>query len=239
MLILALETSAKACSVALCEEERLVAQSYQNCGLTHSRTLMPQCEQLLACCGVGLPQVDMIAVAAGPGSFTGLRIGVAAAKGLAWPEDKPCAGVSTLEAMAWLVAHMGMDVCPVMDARRNQVYNACFSCEGEKPYRYTEDRAISIDELAAQLAERGREQLLIGDGAQLCFPRLAERGISVRLPPEHLRFQSAWGVARAGLEAARRGALVSASELVPSYHRLSQAERERLEKESKESEKGV
>lgn len=233
---MALETSAKACSVALCEEERLIAQSYQNCGLTHSRTLMPQCEGLLQNCGVSLAQIDVIAVAAGPGSFTGLRIGVATAKGLAWPGDKPCAGVSTLEAMAWTASHMGEELCPVMDARRSQVYNARFTSEGGRPHRLTEDRAISLDDLAAELEERNREQFLVGDGAEMCYNALRERGLSVRLAPEHLRFQSAWGVARAGLEAAREGKLISASELVPSYHRLSQAERERLEKESRKGE---
>ena len=126
MKILALETSATACSVALCEDERLLAQNFEHCGLTHSRTLMPMLEGMLDMAGVPLSEVDVIAVAAGPGSFTGLRIGVSAAKGLAWPGDKPCAGVSTLEAMAWTVAHTGLEVCSVMDARRHQVYNGRF-----------------------------------------------------------------------------------------------------------------
>ena len=126
MKILALESSAVACSAALCEEEKLIAQSFQNNGLTHSRTLMPMCEDLLRNCGQTLEDIDLIAVAVGPGSFTGLRIGVSAAKGLAWPGDKPCAGVSTLEAMAWSVAHMGGEICPAMDARRGQsAWTAC------------------------------------------------------------------------------------------------------------------
>ncbi|MFQ7690140.1 MAG: tRNA (adenosine(37)-N6)-threonylcarbamoyltransferase complex dimerization subunit type 1 TsaB [Butyricicoccus sp.] len=124
MKILALESSAVSASVALTEDEKLVAQSFQNCGLTHSRTLLPMVENLLANCGVSLADVDAIAVAHGPGSFTGVRIGVATVKGLALGADKPCLGVSTLEAMAWGARALGGDLCCVMDARAGQVYNA-------------------------------------------------------------------------------------------------------------------
>jgi len=226
--ILALETSAVACSAALCEDERLLAQAFQNCGLTHSVTLMPMVEDLLKNCGHTLAEVDVVAVAAGPGSFTGVRVGVAAAKGLAWPGDKPCAAVSTLEAMAWTVAHMGGELCPVMDARRDQVYNARFRGEGGRPVRLTEDRAISLDDLAAELKMSEKPQILVGDGAALCYNDLNARGLDVIQAPEHLRFQCAWGVSRAALEQAAAGTLTDAAGLVPSYHRLSQAERERL-----------
>ena len=148
MKILALESSAVACSAALCEDENLIAQSFQDNGLTHSVTLLPMAAALLEQCGASLEQVDVVAVAAGPGSFTGVRIGVAAAKGLAWPGSKPCAACSTLESMAWGVAHMGMDVCAVMDARRNQVYNARFLGTGDGLERLNPDRAIGLDVLA-------------------------------------------------------------------------------------------
>ena len=230
MKILALESSAVAASAALCEDERLLAQTFQNNGLTHSVTLMPMVERLLQSCSIPLSAVDVVAVAAGPGSFTGLRIGVAASKGLAWAGDKPCAGVSTLEAMAWTVAHMGGELCPVMDARRSQVYNARFQCASGRPVRLTEDRAISLEDLAAELKSIKKPQILVGDGAVLCYNDLNARGLEVCLAPEHLRFQSAWGVARAALEQARAGALTDAAGLVPVYHRLSQAERERLDK---------
>ncbi|SBW02969.1 Universal bacterial protein YeaZ [uncultured Eubacteriales bacterium] len=233
MKILALESSAVACSVALCEDESLIAQSFQNNGLTHSRTLMPMCENLLKNCGVTLENVDLIAVAAGPGSFTGLRIGVSAAKGLAWPGDKPCAGVSTLEAMAWTVAHMDGELCPAMDARRSQVYNARFEAGDSMPRRLTPDRAIGLEELAAELSGTKKTQIIVGDGAVLCYNYLQELGIPARLAPPHLRYQTAWGVARAALEQARRDELTDAEGLVPVYHRLSQAERERLEKNDK------
>lgn len=224
MKILALESSAVAASVAVSEDGALIAQSYQRSGLTHSRTLMPMCRDLLENCGLTLGEMDVVAVAAGPGSFTGLRIGVATAKGLAWPGDKPCAGVSTLEAMA----HLEGDLCAVMDARRQQVYNARFQAEGGRLLRLCPDRAISIDELAAELLSREKTQILVGDGAELCYNELTKRGLPVRLAPPHLRWQSAWGVARAAEELARTGGLVTAAELAPVYHRLSQAERERL-----------
>ena len=231
MKILALESSAVACSVAVCEDEELIAQSFQHSGLTHSRTLLPMCGDLLKNCGLTLEEMDVIAVAAGPGSFTGLRIGVAAAKGLAWPGNKPCAGVSTLEAMAWSLAHVEGDICPVMDARRNQVYNARFQAEGGRLTRLCPDRAISIEELAGELESRKKTQILVGDGAVLCYNELTKRGLPVELAPPHLRFQSAWGVARGALELARKDGLVTAAALAPVYHRLSQAERERLAKE--------
>lgn len=230
MKILALESSAVAASVCVCEEEALIAQSFQHTGLTHSRTLMPMCDALLKNCGLTLDEMDLIAVAAGPGSFTGLRIGVAAAKGLAWPGDKLCAGVSTLEAMAWPLAHMETEVCAVMDARRNQVYNARFAAAAGGLERLCPDRAISIDVLAKELLEHKKPQILVGDGAKLCYNELINRGLAVKLAPPHLLYQSAWGVARGALELSRAGGLVTAAALMPVYHRLSQAERERLER---------
>ena len=236
MKLLAMESSATACSAALCEDETLIAQSFQNNGLTHSRTLLPMISSLLETCGTTLHEVDLIAVAAGPGSFTGLRIGVAAAKGLAWTEDKPCAACSTLESMAWNLAHTGMEICAVMDARRNQVYNARFLGTGDGLTRLCPDRAIALAELAAELKKSGNPQILVGDGANLCYTTLKEQGLDVRLAPPHLRYQSAWGVARCALDLARAHQLTSAAGLAPNYHRLSQAERERLEKERNKGE---
>ena len=176
MKILALESSAVACSAALCEDGNLIAQTFQNNGLTHSVTLLPMAASLLEQCGASLEQVEVIAVAAGPGSFTGVRIGVAAAKGLAWPDNKPCAACSTLESMAWGVAHMGMDICAVMDARRNQVYNARFHGAGDGLERLTPDRAIGLDALAEELKNRGKPQILVGDGAVLCYTTCKDGG---------------------------------------------------------------
>ena len=231
MTILALESSAAACSTALCREGRLIAQTFQNSGLTHSRTLLPMVESMLRGCGETLDGVEVVAIAAGPGSFTGLRIGIATAKGLAWPDNKPCAGVSTLEAMAWPLAHLEGELCAVMDARRNQVYNARFLARDGGLVRLCPDRAVGLDTLAAELQQDGKPQILVGDGAVLCYTTLKAMGLEVRLAPPHLQFQSAWGVAQAAQSLIQSGGLTSAAELAPMYHRLSQAERERLAKQ--------
>ena len=151
MKILALETSAKSVSAAVTDGGVVRAYTYQNTGLTHSRTLMPLVDAMLRESEQSLADMDLLAVAAGPGSFTGLRIGVSALKGLAWAADKPCCGVSTLEAMAQNLRHMdGLIVCS-MDARRNQVYNAVFAAEGGQLTRLTPDRAIALSQLAEEL----------------------------------------------------------------------------------------
>lgn len=232
MKILALETSAIAASAAVCEDEALLAQSFQCTGLTHSATLMPMVESMLKNTGLTLAEMDLIAVAAGPGSFTGLRIGVSAAKGLAWPSDKLCAGVSTLEAMAWQLSGMEGIICAAMDARRQQVYNALFELKDGKPVRISPDRAISLDDLQVELANVEKTQIMVGDGAHLCYNAFQKCGYPVKMAPPHLQYQTAWGVARCALEQAREGKLTDAAGLIPNYHRLSQAERERLAKQS-------
>ena len=235
MVILALESSARACSAALCRDRELAAQFWQNNGLTHSRTLLPMVRSLLDNSGTLLEEVDVIAVAAGPGSFTGLRIGAATAKGLAWPGDKDCAPCSTLESMAWPLAHLeGCLIVCAMDARRSQVYNALFLAQGESMRRLTPDRAISLEELGGELKKYENRKIAVGDGAELCYNTLKGSGLGLELAPRHLRLQSAWGVARAAEELAAQHALVKGDKLVPLYHRLSQAERERREKLKKE-----
>ena len=231
MRILSIETSAKACSAAVTEDGALLASAFQCSGLTHSRTLMPMVEGMLKNADLTLTACDAVAVAVGPGSFTGIRIGVAAAKGLAWAAELPCAGCSTLEAMAWSLAGFQGEVCAAMDARRHQVYNARFQVNGTAPHRLTPDRAIALADLVKELEGTSVPQIVVGDGAQLCYDALTAAGIPAILAPPNLRMQSAWGVARMGLELARTGQTVSPGELVPIYHRLSQAERERLERE--------
>ena len=233
MKIIALESSAVTASVAVTEDEKLLAQSFQNSGLTHSATLMPMVADLLKNTGLTLEEMDVVAVAAGPGSFTGVRIGVAAAKGLAWPGDKPCAPCSTLESMAWQCAHLDGEICAAMDARRDQVYCARFLAEHGALKRLTEDRAVGLDELTQEVRLSGKPQILVGDGARLAQNALEARGLPCVLMPPHLLYQTAWGVARCALRLAREGALVSAAAMAPSYHRLSQAERERLERQGK------
>lgn len=233
MLILAFESSAKPASVALVQDGRLLSQYTQCSALTHSRTLLPMAEDMLKNAELSLADVDLLAVAHGPGSFTGIRIGVSAVKGLAWAGDKPCVGVSTLEAMAWNGIGFEGYVCPVMDARRSQVYNAIFKIENGCPVRVSEDRPIALEELVSEVRELGEPVLLVGDGAELTKKYFDEHGIESRIAPENIRWQSAWGVAMAA-QSMKPG---TADELLPVYLRLSQAERERLARLEKGEEK--
>ena len=223
MLTLAFESSAKAASVALCEDGRLISQVIQCSGLTHSRTLLPMAEDLLKNAEMEMKQIDCFAVAQGPGSFTGIRIGIATVKGLAWAADKPCIGVSTLAAMAWNGVAAGGLICAVMDARRSEVYNALFRIEDGRPVRLCPDRAISLSALTEELREKGEAPFLVGDGTELASAFFREQHLDHRVPPENVRWQNAWGVA---MEAAGKK-LCTSQELLPVYLRLSQAERER------------
>ena len=233
MLILAFETSAKACSVALHDGQKLLGESYQNTGLTHSQTLMTMAEDLMKTCGKAVKDVTHLAVAAGPGSFTGVRIGVAAAKGFAWGAELPVYGVSTLESMALSLGVFEGHVCACMDARRNQVYNAVFLADGGALERVSDDRAISLAELKHELEHIDGPIFLVGDGAELTYRTLSGELDNLILPPEHRRQQRASGVALAALEAMERGESADGAALQPNYLRLSQAERERLEKQNK------
>lgn len=236
MKLLAFETSAKAVSVALLEDGRLLGEYYQNSGQTHSRTVMKLARDLLENCDLCPKDVDLVAYANGPGSFTGIRIGVAAAKGFCWGLELPCVPVSTLESMAFSHTDFDGTVCCCMDARREQVYNAVFRiCHGAVT-RLREDRAISLAELEADLQTLSGPILLVGDGALLCFGHLSGRMPDILLAPEHLRQQRASGTALAAWQAALRGEQCSAALPLPNYLRLSQAERERLAKEKQKGE---
>lgn len=228
MKILGLDSSAKSASVAVCDENGLVGQYFQNSGLTHSRTLLPMAEDMLKNLDLTLADIDLIAVSRGPGSFTGVRIGVSTVKGLAWAAEKPVCGVSTLEAMAYngLCAPEGSIICCAMDARRNQFYNALFEIQGGKPHRLCHDRAIAADCLGEELKKLEKTIFFVGDGANLCYNAMGKFQLTAVLAPENLRFQSAWGVCMAAKELEP----TSVHELLPVYLRLSQAERERQER---------
>ncbi len=231
MKLLAFESSAKAASVALLDDGRLLAESYQNSGLTHSRTLLQMAEDLLRNCDLTPRDIDAAAVAAGPGSFTGVRIGVAAAKGFCWGRELPCYGVSTLEAMARSASALDGLLVPAMDARRSQVYTAAFSCRDGAIERVMDDSAIAVEELGERLKKWEGPKFLVGDGAELCYNTLRDAVPGLRLVPEHLRFQRASGAALAAWELIRRGEPGDAALLAPRYLRLSQAERERKQRE--------
>ena len=230
MRILAFETSAKAASVARLEEETLLGEFYLNCGQTHSRTLLQMAQELLENCALTPADVTAVACAAGPGSFTGVRIGVAAAKGFAWGRELPCVGVSTLEAMARQAGCFAGVVCCAMDARRQQVYNALFDNSGGVPVRLTPDRAISLAELEEELKKIEKPKIMVGDGAELCYNTLGKKGSGCILAPEQTRMQRASGVALLARAALLSGAEASGAALTPDYLRLSQAERERAER---------
>ena len=230
MLLLAFETSAKAAGAALFDEHKLLAECYQNTGMTHSQTLLVMAEDLLKQIGKTAADVTAVAVAAGPGSFTGVRIGVAAAKGFAWAKELPCYGVSTLEAMALSLGIFEGTVCACMDARRAQVYNGLFSVKNGEISRISEDRAISIADLSAELQNIQGPVYLVGDGAELVKRTLTDLPDLI-LPAEHRRHQRATGVGLAALKQIAAGMDADANALTPNYLRLSQAERERMERQ--------
>lgn len=227
MRILAFETSAKAASAAVMDNGILLGESYCNSGVTHSQTLMVMAEGLLRDCG---GEVDAVAAAAGPGSFTGVRIGVAAAKGFAWGRELPCYGVSTLEAMALSFGAWQGWICPCMDARRSQVYNALFYVNQGSLERRTEDRAIALEDLKKELLELEGPIFLVGDGSNLCYKTLSGEIPALVLPPEHRMHQRAAGVALAAMKLIQAGDPGDGKNLVPNYLRLSQAEREKAER---------
>lgn len=223
--ILAFESTAAPASVALSEDEFILGECYVNTRKMHSQTLMPMAANLLESLSVRPEEIDLYAVACGPGSFTGVRIGVAAAKGMAVAHDTPCAPVSALESMALNLQSCEGIVCPVMDARRGQFYNALFEFHNGSSSRLAPDRAIEVEELKKELQFLKKPVLLVGDGAKLCYNSLKDE-CDVLLAPEQLRYQRAANVALLGFRAWQKGQTVSAESLLPVYLRLPQAERE-------------
>lgn len=226
-IILAVDTSAKPVSCALIKDGRILGSYYSHSGLTHSQTLMPMVDHLLSVSAVTVDQLDAVAVNAGPGSFTGVRIGVSAVKGLAFTRDLPCISVSTLESMAEnIAASNDTVVCGVMDARCSQVYTATFQKKDGMPVRLTEDMAMTIDELGDRLRVLDKTVILVGDGSEICYDRLKETVPNLLLAPAAVRFQSAASTAVVAERKFAAGDVTTASELLPVYLRLPQAERE-------------
>jgi len=226
MRILGIESSAKAASVCVWEDGKLLCETFSNNGLTHSKTVLTMLEDMLKQSNIALDTIDKIAISTGPGSFTGLRIGAAVVQGLSWSKDIPCVGVSTLEAMAQNARGMDGLVCAVMDARAGQVYQASFKSEKGSVHRLCEDRAITIADLEKELKSE-EKIILVGDGAELCAEKLA---LNCLLAPENIRFQRAWGVC----ETAKNKDGKTADKLKLEYLRKPQAERERLARLNKE-----
>ena len=231
--ILALDSTAEVSCVCICEGEKLVCEITVNTGNTHSQTLLPAVEQTLKMAEMTVNDIDLFACSTGPGSFTGVRIGVATIKGIAYGKNKPCVSVSTLEALAHnLIGYNGL-ICPVMNARRSQVYNALFKCEDGMLTRLCDDRALAISELDGELADRTESIYLSGDGYEITEKGFKNTKISH--VPERQRYQSAYSVAQIALKKYEAGEYVDDVALVPIYLRPSQAERERQERLNKES----
>lgn len=235
MKILAVECSAGPASAAIIEDGRILGQASVNVKITHSQTLMPMIKGILDNSFTALSDIDGIAISAGPGSFTGIRIGIAAVKGLAAPRDLPCAAVSTLRAMAEPFRGENAIICAVMDARCNQVYNALFEVCGDTVARLCDDRALMCDELCKEIAEickGGKRVIVTGDGTDLFYPFVSDiKGVYAA--NETLKFQSAASVGLASEEMFKSGNTVTADALLPVYLRLPQAERELKAKLSK------
>lgn len=229
MKLFALECSAAAASAAVYQDGRLLGEQYLNIQQTHSSTLLPMAQQLLGFIGCKVADMDYFAICRGPGSFTGLRIGIAAVKGLAFPKDTPCIGVSTLEGMAYLLRGFEGTVAAVMDARCRQVYSALFAAHWGEVTRLTEDAAIPLTELEAQLRNATGPIWLVGDGAALAYEALHTGLPDLRLAPEPVRFQHASGIGAAALVHLEEA--VPPAALLPSYlrppHAMSLAERQK------------
>ena len=236
MIILAFDSTAKAASVAVSDGERLLADYTVDNGLTQSELLLPMAEHVLASLKMSFDDVDIFAAAVGPGSFTGVRIGVSLVKGLAFAKDKPCISVSTLEALAENITPLEGILVPVMDARRSQVYTALFECDGKSAHRLSEDVAIPISELAERLREhKGRTIYLAGDGYIAAKDGLAALDVVTADTPELLLRESAYSVARVAHRKHLSGDILTDREISPTYLRVPQAERERLEREAEKT----
>ena len=227
MKILALDSTAQTATVALTEDEKLLAEYTLNNGNTHSETLLPMVESVLTQLGMEVGDVELFALSCGPGSFTGVRIGAATVKGLAFGMHKPCIGVSTLEAMVRGAACADGVYCACMDARKGQIYNALFNWTDGALLRRTEDRAIAISELSQELKNIPGPVYLAGDGAKLVSDTLAGSGLPLILLPEQLRQQRASGVALCAMDRMLAGDPGDAAALTPNYLRMAQAERTR------------
>ena len=228
MKILSIECSATPCSAAVTQDGKVLSFSYSNVKLTHSQALMPMISTVLKSAMLGIDDIDGFSVGIGPGSFTGIRIGISAVKGLAAKENKPCVGVSTLSALAENFKDFNGFLVAVMDARCNQVYNAVFSVKNGIISRLTEDRAISCDQLCKEtekLAENGEKVIIAGDGTEVFAPFVKDMQ-NVYSASHNGRFQNAVGVALASLKDFENSNTVTPDVLQPVYLRLPQAERE-------------
>ncbi len=234
MKILSIDSTAVSASCAILSDSKIIASSFINTSLTHSQTLMPMVEDMLKSSKIDLCDIDCFAINVGPGSFTGVRIGISAVKGMAFALNKPCIEVSTLECiMRGVVSPVGHYIVEaVMDARCNQVYNAAFEIKDGNITRLCEDRAIKLDELKEELLSCSLPVVLAGDGAEISYNFLKDDIKELKLSDASVRYQSAENTALIASELFANGKTVSASELQAGYLRMPQAERELKNKQN-------
>lgn len=229
MKILSIDCSAAPVSAAITEKGKIISSAFVNIKLTHSETLMPMVENILSAALLKFSDIEGIAISNGPGSFTGVRIGISAVKGLAAPYNLPCVGVSTLLSMAYNIGVQDCTVCAVMDARCNQVYNALFDMTDSKITRLCEDRAIMCEELSEEVKKMSQNAnkcvIIVGDGTEVFYPFVSNFANVIKAPVKD-RFQNAVSVGLAAESYFEKGETVSAEDLLPVYLRLPQAERE-------------
>lgn len=231
MKILGIDSSGIVASAAIADEKNIIAEFTVNNKQTHSQTLLPMIDMVVKMSGVKLEEVDAIAVAAGPGSFTGLRIGSSTAKGLGLALKKPIVPIPTLDGLAYRLAATDGIICPIMDARRNQVYTAIYRMEDGELRRLSEQKAVDIHEIMEELEKYDEKVTFLGDGVDVHRQTIvAEFKGKCYFAPEHMAKQSAGAVAALGIVYFGQGKTETAAEHKPIYLRKSQAEREREEK---------
>lgn len=232
MKILAFDGTAKAASVAVLDGDRVLGHYTVDNGLTQSELLLPMAENLLESLKMTFNDIELYTTSVGPGSFTGVRIGVSLIKGLAFGKNIPCVEVSTLEALAENLSGIPGIIVPCMDARRAQVYSATFRSDGESLSRITEDRAIALSDLASELSSYDENIYLVGDGYAVAKSAMEKAEVKTMNTPELLILESAVSVGKVAKKKYEKGEFVSDSKLAPIYLRMPQAERERLEREA-------
>ena len=236
MIILAFDSTAKAASCAVCDGDKLLALYNIDNGLTQSELLLPMAESMLKNLKLSWDDIGLLACAVGPGSFTGVRIGVSLVKGIAFGKNIPCVSVSTLDELAENLIGLDGIIVPCMDARRQQVYTATYKGTEGVLEKLTPDRAIAISELAEELkAYTGTPIYLVGDGYETARRGLIAAGIEVKDTPPLLICENAYSVARVALKKYEAGEYESDLEIAPTYLRMPQAERERLERLAQEA----
>lgn len=229
-MILGIDSSSLVASVTLIDDTTIIAEYTINLKKTHSQTLLPMIDEIIKMTGIDKKEIEAIAVTNGPGSFTGLRIGAATAKGLAYALNIPIIGVSTIEAMAYNYNHCNKLICPIMDARRNQVYTGIYECQNEELRKLLEPCAVSVDELIETIIKLNKEIIFIGDGIPV-YRKYIDENLPVRhyFAMNHLNRQKSSSLATLAIQVYKNGQAENADSFAPQYMRLSQAERERIE----------